>query len=101
MATKKFFFRYGTFLIKDGTYIHFWEDSWLGNSPLSEYTSREKAIAGAPKWLIPGAFWFASDLYADGNAYRWQILQFAGDNFFTAGTFGLCAGDNMLSLANL
>jgi hypothetical protein len=64
-------------------------------------TSREKAIPGAPKWLIPGAFWFASDLHAGGNAYRWRILQFAGDNFFTAGAFRLCAGDNMLSLANL
>jgi hypothetical protein len=36
MATKKFFFRYGTFSIKDGSRIHFWEDSSLGNSPLSE-----------------------------------------------------------------
>jgi hypothetical protein len=36
MATKKFFFRYGTFLIKDGSQIHFWEDSWLGNSPFIE-----------------------------------------------------------------
>jgi hypothetical protein len=60
-------------------------------------TSREKAIPGAPKWLIPGEFWFASDLYAGGNAYRWRILQFVGDNFFTAGAFGMCAGDNMLS----
>jgi hypothetical protein len=37
-------------------------------------TSREKAIPGALKWLIPGAFWFASNLYAGGNAYRWRIL---------------------------
>jgi hypothetical protein len=36
MATKKFFFRYGTFSIKDGSQIRFWEDSSLGNSPLSE-----------------------------------------------------------------
>jgi hypothetical protein len=36
MATKKFFFRYGTFSIKDGSQIRFWEDSWLGNSRLSE-----------------------------------------------------------------
>jgi hypothetical protein len=64
-------------------------------------TSREKAIPGTPKWLIPDAFWFASDLYAGGNAYRWRILQFAGDNFFTAGAFGMCAGDNILSLTNL
>jgi hypothetical protein len=64
-------------------------------------TSREKAIPGTPKWLIPGEFWFASDLYAGGNAYRWRILQFVGDNFFAAGAFGMCAEDNMLSLANL
>jgi hypothetical protein len=36
MATKRFFFRHGTFSIKDGSQIHFWEDSWLGNSPLRE-----------------------------------------------------------------
>jgi hypothetical protein len=36
MATKKFFFRYGTFSIKDGSQIRVWEDSWLGNSPLRE-----------------------------------------------------------------
>jgi hypothetical protein len=66
------------------------------------YTSREKAIPGASKWLIPGAYRFASDLYAGGNAYRWRILEFARDKFFfTAGEYGMCAGDNMLSLANL
>jgi hypothetical protein len=42
-------------------------------------TSREKAIPGALKWLIPGAFRFTGDLHAGGNAYRWRILQFAGD----------------------
>jgi hypothetical protein len=36
MATKKFFFRYGTFSIKDGSQIWFWEDKWLGQLPLSE-----------------------------------------------------------------
>jgi hypothetical protein len=36
MATKKFIFRYGTFSIKDGSQIRFWEDSWLGNNPLCE-----------------------------------------------------------------
>jgi hypothetical protein len=35
-ATKKFIFRYGTFSIKDGSQIRFWEDSWLGNNPLCE-----------------------------------------------------------------
>jgi hypothetical protein len=32
----EFFFRYDTFSIKDGTQICFWEDSWLGNHPLSK-----------------------------------------------------------------
>ena len=36
MATKKYFFRYGTFDIKDGTEIRFWEDKWLGNTTLRE-----------------------------------------------------------------
>jgi hypothetical protein len=36
MATKKFFFKYGTFSIKDGSQIRFWEDTWLGNGPLRE-----------------------------------------------------------------
>jgi hypothetical protein len=36
MATKKFFLRYGTFSIKDGSQICFLKDSWLGNCPLSE-----------------------------------------------------------------
>jgi hypothetical protein len=36
MATKNFLFCYGTFSIKAGSQICFWEDSWLGNSPLRE-----------------------------------------------------------------
>jgi hypothetical protein len=36
MATKKFFFRHGTFSIKDGSQIRFWEDSWLGNNHLCD-----------------------------------------------------------------
>jgi hypothetical protein len=36
MASKKFFFRYGSFSIKDGSEIRFWEDKWLGNSTLRE-----------------------------------------------------------------
>ena len=35
MATKKYFFRYGSFLIKDGSKIRFWEDKWLGETPLA------------------------------------------------------------------
>jgi hypothetical protein len=29
--------------------------------------------------LIAGAFWFAGDLHAGGNAYRWRIFQFVRD----------------------
>jgi hypothetical protein len=36
MATKAKFFRFGQFSIKDGSHIRFWEDSWLGNTPLRE-----------------------------------------------------------------
>jgi hypothetical protein len=36
MAAKKFFFRHGTFSIKNGAQIWFWEDIWLGNAPLCE-----------------------------------------------------------------
>jgi hypothetical protein len=36
MATKKFFFSYGSFSIRDGSEIRFWEDKWIGNSTLRE-----------------------------------------------------------------
>jgi hypothetical protein len=36
MATKKDFFRFGSFTIKDGSEIRLWEDKWLGNTTLRE-----------------------------------------------------------------
>jgi hypothetical protein len=36
MAMKNQFFRYGSFSIKDGSEIRFWEDKWLGNDILRE-----------------------------------------------------------------
>jgi hypothetical protein len=36
MATKKFFFPYWAFGIRDWPAIRFWEDKWLGNATLSE-----------------------------------------------------------------
>jgi hypothetical protein len=36
MATKKFFFGHGSFFIRDGSEIRFWEDKWLGNTTLHE-----------------------------------------------------------------
>jgi hypothetical protein len=37
MATKKYFFPYGSFSIKDGSEIALREDKWLGNAPLREH----------------------------------------------------------------
>src|SRR4051812_17682988 len=36
MATKKDFYRFGVFKIKDGSEIRFWEDIWLGNATLRD-----------------------------------------------------------------
>ena len=36
MATKKFFFPFGSFSIKSGSEIRFWEDKWLGPTTLRE-----------------------------------------------------------------
>jgi hypothetical protein len=36
MATKKYFFGLGSFFIKDGSEIRFWEDKWLENVTLRE-----------------------------------------------------------------
>ena len=39
MATKKFFFSFGSFSIKYGLEIRFWEDKWMGNTTLREQFS--------------------------------------------------------------
>ena len=36
MAAKKQFFLFGSFNIKDGSEIRFWEDKWLGTTSLRE-----------------------------------------------------------------
>ena len=36
MATKKYFFPFGSFRIKNGAKIWFWEDKWLGTTTLRE-----------------------------------------------------------------
>jgi hypothetical protein len=36
MKVKSDFLRFGTFLIKNGAQIRFWENQWLGTSPLRE-----------------------------------------------------------------
>ena len=39
MVAKKHFFRLGSFAIKDGSEIRFWEDIWLGNASLRTISS--------------------------------------------------------------
>ena len=34
MKAKEFFFQFGTFLVRDGAQVRFWEDTSLGNTPL-------------------------------------------------------------------
>ena len=36
MKVKRDFFHFGSFIVKDGTQVRFWEDKWLGNSSLQE-----------------------------------------------------------------
>ena len=36
MKVKANFLKFGTFIIKDGSQIRFWEDAWLGNRFLRE-----------------------------------------------------------------
>jgi hypothetical protein len=36
MKVKRDFFRFGSFIVKDGTQVRFLEDKWLGNSSLQE-----------------------------------------------------------------
>jgi hypothetical protein len=58
MATKKFFFGLGSFSIKDGSEIRFWEDKWLGNATFwEEYPAlysivRHKGDTIAKFWRI-------------------------------------------------
>ena len=50
MATKKFFFPYGSFSIKDGSEIRFWEDRWLGTTLLREqYPALYNIVQGRHK----------------------------------------------------
>jgi hypothetical protein len=36
MKVKREFLRFGTFKVKDGTQVRFWEDKWQGNATLCE-----------------------------------------------------------------
>jgi hypothetical protein len=73
MATKKVFFRYGTFLIKDGSH-------WLGNSPLSEQypalysiVHRESDTIALVMATSPRDVTFRRDLYGP-RLVAWNAL---------------------------
>ena len=34
MKAKELFFQFGTFSVRDGSQVRFWEDTWLGNNSL-------------------------------------------------------------------
>ena len=40
MKTKQEFLKFGTFIVKDGSQVRFWEDRWLGNITLQEHYPR-------------------------------------------------------------
>jgi hypothetical protein len=45
MKVKNDFLKFGTFTIKDGSHIRFWEDKWLGNMPLCDQYPQHYNIA--------------------------------------------------------
>ena len=45
MKAKEFFFQFGTFSVRDGCQIRFWEDTWLGTTPLNvQYPSLYRIV---------------------------------------------------------
>jgi len=45
MKTKQEFLKFGTFIVKDGSQVHFWEDRWLDNITLREQYPQHYNIA--------------------------------------------------------
>ena len=62
---KRNFLRFGTFIIKDGSQVRFWEDTWLGNSPLRDQypqlynivRKKQDTMADVLSTQIPNLFW--------------------------------------------
>ena len=52
MAAKKHLFRFGSFAIRDGSEVRFWEDIWLGNASLREQYPALYNIAREKKILL-------------------------------------------------
>jgi hypothetical protein len=81
MYAKKYFFRHGSFLIKDGSEIRFREDSWLGNLPLKDQYPALYSIAHNKSDTIaevlntsPPNVTFRQDLIGERLA-SWHALQ--------------------------
>jgi len=83
--------RFGSFLIKDGSGIRFWEDSWLGNIPLMEQYPALYNIAHNKSDIIakvlnasPPNVAFRRDLIGE---FRWNLTEngkFSVDSMYKA-----------------
>jgi hypothetical protein len=56
MATKRYFFGLGSFLIKDGSEIRFWEDKWFGTATLREQYPALYSMY-VTKGILSSKFW--------------------------------------------
>lgn len=80
MKVKPDFLRFGTFLVKDGSQVRFWEDNWLDGVPLKDQyhflynVTRPKSItiAEAMSSFPPNFFW-RRQLYGS-NLVDWISL---------------------------
>jgi len=45
MKMKQEFLEFGTFIVKDGSQVRFWEDRWIGNITLREHYPKLYNIA--------------------------------------------------------
>jgi len=65
MKVKRDFLRFGTFIINDGSQVRFWEDTWLGNSPLRDQypqlynivRKKQDTVADVLSTQIPNLSW--------------------------------------------
>ena len=65
MKVKNDFLKFGSFTIKDGSQIRFWEDVWLGNRSLREQypqlynitRKKQDTVADVLSTPIPNIFW--------------------------------------------
>ena len=65
MKVKHDFLRFRTFIIKDGSQVRFWEDTWLGTRPLREQypqlyniaRKKQNTVAAVLSTQISNIFW--------------------------------------------